>query len=162
MADRDARFGRWQAGLEIGGWNEDERGYAVLLDALTSDLVSAEATGLELEAGSRRSMAEVRQEQERLGSEQVAESRRELEAFRAALRDARSRSGEDGSSEAAYDCAYKEQDEMVDLLIQYLVRPGYAEVREEEPEPEHHVYYLSIEWERLRTLAAERGQALPL
>jgi hypothetical protein len=162
MADRGPRSRRWQAGLEIGGWKEEERGYAVLLDALTSDLVAAEATGLELEAGSRRSMAEVRHEQERLESEQLTESRRELEAFRAALRDARSRTGEDGSGEAAYDCAYQEQDEMADLLIQYLVRPGYAEVREEEPEPEHHIYYLNIDWERLRALAAEHGQALPL
>jgi hypothetical protein len=162
MADRGPRFGRWQAGLEIAGWNEDERGYAVLLDALTSDLVSAEATGLELDAGSRRSMAEVRQEQKRLESEQVAESRRELEAFRAALRDARSRSGEHGTGEAAYDCVHQEQDEMADLLIQYLVRPGYAEVREEEPEPEHHIYYLRIDWDRLRALAVERGHSLPL
>jgi hypothetical protein len=49
-----------------------------------------------------------------------------------------------------------------DLLIQYLVRPGYAEVRTEEVEPWQYRYWIRIDWDRLRQVAAAAGQRLPL
>jgi hypothetical protein len=162
MADFERRASRWRGGLAPAFWNEAERAYALLLDALTSGIVAAETAELERDAGSRRSMADVRDEQERLESQQVAESRQELTAFREALEDARSRSGPDGRSEAAYDSAAPDEDAKADLLIQYLVRPNYAEVRTEEPEPGRHVYHVRIAWDRLRTLAQEQGERLPL
>ena len=51
---------------------------------------------------------------------------------------------------------------MADVLIQYLVRPGYAEVRTEEPEPEHYVYCVRVDWTRLRALAEEQGHPIAL
>lgn len=148
---------RWRRGLAAGDWDDDDRTYAALLDALTRDIVATEATQLELDAGARRSPADVEDEQERIEKEQLTESRQELTAFRAALRDARERGGEDGRAEVAYDSAQPEQDEQAGLLIQYLVRPDYAEVRTEEPEPGRHVYYIRIAWDRLRELAEEQG-----
>jgi hypothetical protein len=153
---------RWRGGLATTLWNEDERAYAALLDVLTSGIVAAEAAELERDAGSRRSMADVREEQDRLESQQVAEARQELSAFREALEDARARSGDDGQREATYDSAQPDQDAKADLLIQYLVRPDYAEVRTEEPQPGRHVYHLRIAWDRLRALAEKHGQTFPL
>jgi hypothetical protein len=48
------------------------------------------------------------------------------------------------------------------MLIQYLVRPGYAEVRTEEREPWQYRYWIRVAWDRLRLLAAEAGHRLPL
>ena len=48
----------------------------------------------------------------------------------------------------------------VDVLIQYLVRPGYAEVRTEEPQPGNYVYYIRVDWPKLRALAAAEGHPL--
>ena len=152
---------RWPRGLTRPGWSDDDRAYAVLLDALTSDLVAAEATELELDARARRSMADVLEEQERLEDDQLAEARRELTTFRGALEDAHTRSG-GGSAEVPYDSARPEQDEQADALIQYLVRPDYAEVRTEEPQPGRHVYYIRVHWDSLRSLAEANGQSLPL
>ena len=160
-ADSGPRSSRWPRGLTGPGWSEDDRAYAVLLDALTADLVAAEATELELDARARRSMADVLKEEERLEDDQLAEARRELASFRSALEDAYARSGS-GSAEVAYDSAQPEQDEQADALIQYLVRPDYAEVRTEEPQPGHHVYYIRVHWDRLRSLAEANGQSLPL
>ena len=161
-ADSTSRPARWQRGRARIDWSEDERAYAALLDALTRDLIDTEATRIELQASSRRNMADVLEEEQQLQREQLDDARRELDGFRAALRDARERSGEDGATEAAYDSARPEQDEMADLLIQYLVRPGYAEVRTEEPEPGHHVYYIRVDWQRLLPLADEQGHPLAL
>ena len=49
---------------------------------------------------------------------------------------------------------------MADVLIQYLVRPGYAEVRTEEPEHERYVYYIRVDWARLRSLSEAQGHDL--
>ena len=49
-----------------------------------------------------------------------------------------------------------------ELLIQYLVRPGYAEVRTEETEPWQYRYWIRVAWDRLRQLAVEAGHRLPL
>jgi hypothetical protein len=47
------------------------------------------------------------------------------------------------------------------VLIQYLVRPGYAEVRTEEPAAGSYVYYIRVNWSKLRALAEEQGYRLP-
>jgi len=133
-----------------------------LLDALTSDLATAEATELEMDSTARRSPADVRQNQRQIAREGLDEARDELGAFREALQDARARSGPEGRGEVAYDSALAAQDRMADVLIQYLVRPGYAEVRTEEPEPGHHVYYLRVDWNRLADLARQQGQEVVL
>jgi hypothetical protein len=159
-ANTPVRATRWQRGRRTIDWAEDERAYAALLDALTLDLIDTEATRLEMDAASRRGMADVLEEEQRRRREQLEEARRELEGFRDALRDARARGR--GGAEVPYDPVRPEQDEMADLLIQYLVRPGYAEVRTEEVEPDHHIYHIRIDWDRLLPLAREQGHPVGL
>ena len=161
-ADSASRPVRWRRGRGRVDWAEDDRAYAALLDALTRDLIETEATRIELQATSRRNMADVLEEEQEVQREQLDDARRELDGFRAALRDARARSGHNGTAEVPYDSSDPAQDEMADLLIQYLVRPGYAEVRTEEPRPGRHVYHIRVDWERLTPLAHEQGHSLSL
>ena len=55
-----------------------------------------------------------------------------------------------------------DQNRAADVLIQYLVRPGYAEVRTEEPGPERYVYHIRVDWPRVRRLAEAQGHPLAL
>ena len=61
-----------------------------------------------------------------------------------------------------YDSREASQDAAADVLIQYLVRPGYAEVRTDEPQPERYVYYIRVDWPRLRNLAREQGHPIAI
>ena len=161
--DRDtARPRRWPSGSGALDWRADERAYAALLDALTRDRLEVEAVERELLTTSRRSLAELQEDQARAARDQLAEARTELNEFRAAMEDARTRGGPDGSREVPYDSRDPAQNAQSDLLIQYLVRPGYAEVRTEEPEAEHYVYYVRVDWQRLRALAEHQGHPITL
>src|SRR6476661_4851870 len=133
MAHHDGRPRPWLSGFGTLDWRTDERAFASLLDALTRDRLEVEAVERELQATSRRSMAELQQDQERAEKDELAEARDELDDFRAALHDVYERGGPQHSNEVAYDSGHAEQNRAADVLIQYLVRPGYAEVRTEEP-----------------------------
>jgi hypothetical protein len=146
---------RWLSGFGHQAWDGEERAFASLLDALTRDRVETEALERELSTPAQQEVPDVRQ----LEREELEEARRELDEFRAALNDIRARGV--GSTEVGYDSADPSQDAAADVLIQYLVRPGYAEVRTEEPRPEQYVYYIRVDWPRLRALAAAQGQPLP-
>ena len=61
-----------------------------------------------------------------------------------------------------YDSADPVQNAQADALIQFVVRPGYGEVRTEEPTPGRYVYNLRADWPRLRELADQAGHPLPL
>lgn len=151
---------RWLSGFGGLDWHTDERAYAALLDALTHDRLAAEGLERELEASSRRSLADVHEAQQRAAHEELAEARRELDEFRAAMADVRTRGGRDGGSEVAYDSRDAAQNRACDMLIQYLVRPGYAEVRTEEPQQEHYIYYIRVDWPRLSQLAESKGHPI--
>jgi ABC-type microcin C transport system permease subunit YejB len=49
------------------------------------------------------------------------------------------------------------QNRMADALIQFLVRPGLATVRTQEPEPGQFVYEVAVDWPALRRVAAAAG-----
>jgi hypothetical protein len=153
---------RWLSGFGALDWRGDDRAFAHLLDALTRDRLEAEAVERQLSASSRRSMADVQESQQRAERDELAEARRELDDFRSAIGDARSRGASGDRAEVPYDSRDPSQDAAADVLIQYLVRPGYAEVRTEEPQPEHYVYYIRVDWPRLRTLAEEQGHPIAL
>src|SRR5919201_1017815 len=130
MALRDGRPHRpWASGFGALDWQADERAFASLLDALTRDRLEVEAVERELQATSRRSLAELQEDQQRAARDELAEARRELDDFRSALADVRHRGGHDGRKEVPYDSQDPVQNRAADVLIQYLVRPGYAEVR---------------------------------
>lgn len=151
---------RWLRGLGLVEWGADERPYAALLDALTRDRVATEIVEAEMNATSRRGMADLREDQVEMAREELDQAQNELGTFRTAIEDLRARGGD--GAEASYDAADPVQNAQADALIQFVVRPGYAEVRTEEPEPGHYVYWLRADWPRLRQLAEAAGHPLPL
>jgi hypothetical protein len=157
MAGQSGPSRRWLSGFGALDWRSDERDFAALLDALTRDRLEAEAAERE-RVEPRRNLAAVHEEKQR---DELAEARRELSDFRSALTDARQRA-HSPSAEVPYDSRNADDNEAADVLIQYLVRPGYAEVRTEEPETAHYIYYIRVDWARLRQLAEEQGHSLPL
>src|SRR4030088_2106408 len=157
MARQDGPPQRWLSGFGAPDWRSDERAYASLLDALTRDRLEVGAVERERQAPARRSVAEVQQAQQRAERDELAEARRELDDFRAAMNDVRERAGTDGQAEVPYDGGNPDQNAAADVLIQYLVRPGYAEVRTEEPTPGQYVYYIHVDWQRLRRAADDPG-----
>jgi hypothetical protein len=161
MARREGPGQRWLSGFGAFDWRTDERTYASLLDALTRDRLEVEAVEREMQTAARRSLAEVQQDQQRAERDELAEARRELDDFRAAIDDVRRRSGGDERKEVPYDSRDPKQSAAADVLIQYLVRPSYAEVRTEEPQAGQYVYNIRVDWLRLRKLAAEQGHPLP-
>jgi len=161
MAHKDGISQRWLSGFGALDWRADERAYASLLDALTRDRLEVEGLEREMQATSRRSLADVQNEQHRVEHDQLAEARRELDEFRAAIADLHKRARPGGQAEVPYDSHDPIQNGAVDVLIQYLVRSGYAEVRTEEPRPTQYVYYIRADWPRLRELAKAQGHPLP-
>jgi hypothetical protein len=153
---------RWLTGFGALDWRTDERAYAALLDALTRDRLEVEGVERELRASALRSEADVRDDQQRAERSELAEARRELDDFRSAMADVRQRGTADGQAEVPYDSRESVQNTAADVLIQYLVRPGYAEVRTEEPQPGKYVYYIKVAWPRLRELADAQGHPIPL
>jgi hypothetical protein len=162
MAPQDGPQGRWLSRFGALDWRADERAYASLLDALTRDRLGVEAVERQMEATARRSQAEVQEDQQRAERDELAEARRELDEFRSAIADFRRRGGQDDRAEVPYDGSDPTQNAAADVLIQYLVRPDYAEVRTEEPTPEHYVYYIRVDWPKLRQLAESQGHPIAL
>ena len=74
----------------------------------------------------------------------------------------RQRSGPDGQTEVPYASRDAGQNRAADVLIQYLVRPGYAEVQTEEPTPGDYVYNIRVDWARLAELAEAQGHRISL
>jgi hypothetical protein len=161
MARQDGPPQRWLSGFGALDWRSDERAYASLLDALTRDRLEVEAVEREMQA-TARSVAEVQQAQQRAERDELAEARRELDDFRSAMADMRARSGPEGKNEVPYDSRNRVQNAAADVLIQYLVRPGYAEVRTEESQPGQYIYNIRVDWIRLRALAEAQGHPIAL
>src|SRR5438132_13104681 len=153
MADRKTPRRRWLSGRAFD-WGSDERAYASLLDALTRDRLETEALERQMNAGRRTGPEEARHKAEH---DELAEARSELDEFRSAIADARKRAGRDERAEVPYDSGKPTENVAADVLIQYLVRPGYAEVRTEEPQPGAYVYYIRVDWPRLSGLAESNG-----
>jgi hypothetical protein len=153
---------RWLSGFGTLDWQTDERAYAALLDALTRDRLEVEGVEREMQATARRSLAEVQEDQQRAERSELAEARSELDEFRSAMSDVHQRGDAAGAGEVPYDSRDPVQNAAADMLIQYLVRPGYAEVRTDEPRPGQYVYYITVAWTRLRELAEAQGHPLPL
>ena len=147
---------RWRLGFGGLTWRAEDRAYAAILEALTRERQAVLRQGRELAAPARPLT--------RLAIDPELErgARVELAAFRAALEDARARGGPDGQAEVAYESRDPRQDAWADMLIQYLVRPGYAEVRTEVPEPWHFRYWIRVDWDRIRRASAGEGQRLAL
>jgi hypothetical protein len=145
----------------------DERAFDVLLEELTRDRLSTEAVERELDATARRSPADIQEAQEHAAREEMAWARSERATFEEALRDARARSGPRGEDDARYDSADPRQNALADALIQLLVRTDFASVRTETvraetPGAERYLYYIRVDWPRLRQISEQAGHTLPL
>lgn len=158
----EGRTWSWLRGLGMIEWAGDERPYAALIEALTRDRLETSLVEREMDAGARVNMAAVEEQAEVSAEVELERARGELTTFRAALEDLHARGGTATDAEVPFDAANPVEDAQADALIQYLVRPGYADVRTEEPEPEHYVYCIRADWPRLRALAEELGHPLPL
>src|ERR1700674_4189250 len=123
MARQSGPPQRWLSGFGAFDWRSDERAYAALLDALTRDRLEVEGVEREMQATALRGLHDVQEEQQRAERSELAEARRELDDFRAAMTDVRQRGNPDGQAEVSYDSRDPEQNAAADVLIQYLVRP---------------------------------------
>jgi hypothetical protein len=148
---------RWLSAFGRHDWASDDRAYAGLMGALTRDRVESEALDREMSAPAHPGVTDVKQ----LEQNELEEARRELAAFRWALDDIHQRTAGSERTEVPYDSSKKNEDSAADVLIQYLVRPGYAEVRTDEPQPGRYVYYIRVDWTRLREFAQQQGNPLP-
>ena len=133
-------------------WAGSDRGYRALLEALAKDRLAQDAVERERLASSRRQIVDVHEAQREAEKEVLAEVRDDVSVFRSALDDAWNRAA---GAHAVYDGSDPEQSALADALIQYLVRPGYAEVETTEQEQGHYLYRVQVDWERLRALYAE-------
>lgn len=120
------------------------------------EILRVEEKNVELTAGPRVSAEtvdtnqsnEVDREHHRateLGAAFAAGLRRAYEAQRA------------GQPEIALDDRRNDENAMADALVQFLVRPNFATSQSEQTEPNHYIYHIAIEWERLEQLATEAG-----
>jgi len=62
-----------------------------------------------------------------------------------------------GRAEVPLDDRRPDEDRMADALIKFLVAYDLASSRTEETEPMHYVYYLGVDWPRLKEVAARAG-----
>jgi hypothetical protein len=138
----------------------DDQAYAALLDALTRDRLQIEEIETERTASAARPADEVQKEIDRMAREELSEARSEVGTFRSTLDNARSRAGADGGAEVRYDSRDSVDNARCDVVVQYLVRPGFAEVRTEEPAPGDFVYAVRIDWARLRDLSSALGHPI--
>ena len=77
-------------------------------------------------------------------------------AFAAGLRRAYA-ARQAGEDEIALDDRHQDENTMADALVQFLVRPQYAASQTDQTEPNHYVYRIAVDWERLNRLADEAG-----
>ena len=54
------------------------------------------------------------------------------------------------------------QNRQAEVLIQYLVRSGYADVTTDEPQPGRYVNQVNVHWQSLQSLAESSGHHLPI
>ena len=148
---------RWLSAFGRHDWDTDDRAYAGLMDALARDRVESEALDREISAPAHAGVTDVK----KLEREELDEARNELAAFRWALDNIHQRTAGSERTEVPYDSSKSNEDSAAYVLIQYLVRPGYAEVRTEEPQSSHYVYYVRVDWPKLADFAREQGHPLP-
>ena len=77
-------------------------------------------------------------------------------AFAAGLRRAYA-AQQAGEGEIALDDRRQDENAMADALVQFLVRPHYAASQTDQSEPNHYIYRIAVDWERLNRLADEAG-----
>jgi len=112
--------------------------------------VHAEALTLQATSGPRRPMADVVQEEERLGTDELDRARASVPDLEAGLRLARAA----GPREVAFDSRDPAQDAVAGALISTLVTTDFATVRTEDLGNEAYRYHIAVDWSALDAFAA--------
>ena len=115
--------------------------------------VPAETRELEGAADARRSMADVREEEERLGWSELEQARAQALNLENGLRLAQAR----GDTELPLDSRDPAEDRLAGALISILVSSDFASVRTEELGNDQYRYHMAVDWARLDALAERIG-----
>ena len=115
--------------------------------------IPAETMELEGAAGAQRSMADVMEAEERLGSSELEQARAQALNLENGLRLAQAR----GDAELPLDSRDPAEDRLAGALISILVSSDFASVRTEELGNEQYRYHVAVDWARLDALAERIG-----
>jgi hypothetical protein len=136
------------------GFPDGDRPFAAVLDALAWIYkADAEVTSVEALSAAGRPMADVKEEERRVESEELERAHEALPEFEDGLRSAQRA----GGREIALDSRDPRQDRVADALIRYLVSTGFAAVRTEELGGDAFRYHIAVDWPRLDDLMARLG-----
>lgn len=132
------------------GFPDSHHPLASLLDALVFFFkVPAETTVLEATSTSRRSMADVKQEEHDLMGGELERAREALPDFEMGLRRAHAA----GAPEVTFDSRDPAEDRVAGGLITYLVSTEFATVRTEDLDGERYRYHIGVNWPLLDDFA---------
>lgn len=106
------------------------------------DAAAAE-TGTDIEASRRRVLRDAVQRADQLASAFSEGLRRASEAKRA------------GGNAISLDDRIAEENRIADAMAQFLVGTGLAESTTRETEPMHYIYTISVDWQRLASVARD-------
>ena len=115
--------------------------------------VPAEAGVLEANAGPRRPVADVAQDEERLRSSELERARNSALDLENGLRLARVA----GSGELTLDSRDPAEDRLAGALISILVAGNFATARTEDLGDEQYRYHVSVDWRKLDAMAERIG-----
>ena len=131
--------------------------FADLLDLIVRDYAIPDAQkDIDLNASVDEPAAVIEADKQLIVTESTERARQLFPSFRTGLVLAFEAQGV-GKHEIRLDDRDAEQNAIADALIAYLVRFDLAESRSEETEPGHYDYFISVNWDALYQLAAERG-----
>lgn len=120
------------------------------------EILRLEEKNVELNAGPRVS-AETVDTNQTIEADRERQRARDLGgAFAAGLRRAYAAQGH-GEHEIALDDRRQDENAMADALVQFLVRPHFATSHTDRSEPNHYIYRITVDWDRLHRLADEAG-----
>jgi hypothetical protein len=135
------------------GFPERREPFAALAEAIVwTSKVPAETVALEASAKPRRPMADVAEDEERLGSVELERARGEALNLENGLRLARATGGE-----LALDSKDPAEDRLAGALISILVASDFATVRTEDLGDEQYRYYVAVDWAALDAMAERIG-----
>jgi hypothetical protein len=133
------------------GFPDRDEPFATLAQAIVwVTKVPAETVVLEATSGPRRPMADVVEEEERLGTAELDRARSLALNLENGLRLARMA----GSPELTLDSRDPAEDRLADALISILVAGDFATARTDDLGDEQYRYHVAVDWAALDALAA--------
>jgi hypothetical protein len=118
--------------------------------------VEDEQKDVDLNANAAEDGSEIEAEKREAAQREIERADQLAEPFNRGLV-AAYRAHQSGVSELALDDRDPDENEMADALIGFLVSYELASSRSEETEPLHYRYFVSVDWNRLRSVADAAG-----